>query len=34
MAPRFMFQLMQMMFALVRKLFADRADLAAENLAI
>ena len=34
MAPRFMFQLMQMMFALVRKLFADRADLAAENLAL
>ncbi len=34
MAPRFMLQLMQMMFVLVRNLFADRADLAVENLAL
>ena len=34
MAPRYVLQIMQMMFALVRKLFADRADLAAENLAL
>ncbi len=34
MAPRFMLQLMQMMFALVRNLFADRGDLAMENLAL
>ncbi len=34
MAPRFMLQLMQTMFALVRNLFADRADLAVENLAL
>ena len=30
MAPRFMLQLMQMIFALVRNLFANRADLAIE----
>jgi len=29
-----MLQLMQMMFVLVRNLFADRADLAVENLAL
>ena len=34
MAPRFMLQLMQMIFALVRNLFANRADLAIENLAL
>jgi putative transposase len=34
MAPRFMLQLMQMTFVLVRNLFADRADLAVENLAL
>ena len=34
MAPRYVLQIMQMMFALVRKLFADRVDLAAENLAL
>jgi hypothetical protein len=34
MAPRFMLQLMQMMFVLVRNLFAGRADLAVENLAL
>ena len=34
MVPRFMLQLMQMMFALVRKLFADRTDLPADNLAL
>jgi len=33
-APRHVLQLMQMMFVLVQKLFADRADLAAENLAL
>ena len=34
MAPRFALQIMQMMFALLRTLFANRADLAAENLAL
>ena len=34
MAPRFMLQLMQTMFLLVRNLFANRADLAVENLAL
>ena len=34
MAPRFMLQLMQMMFALVRSLFANKAALAMENLAL
>ena len=34
MAPRLMLQLMQMMFTLVRNLFADKADLVIENLAL
>ena len=34
MAPRFMLQIMQMMFALIRSLFAGKADLALEVLAL
>ena len=34
MAPRYVLQLMQMMISLVRSLFANKADLAMENLAL
>ncbi len=34
MVPRILFQLMDILFSLVRTLFADKADLAMENLAL